>query len=386
VTPASTHLPVVHWERATSPLGITLIALALALGSALVILRHRRVRGGVGPRPLAKRRSHDTLDLAALKHFRPKAWLTRLRAHRLKAFLRRRGRQDLAATLAPYRAQPGLREPLAEEPWALLTIPQLKRLSLAIEDFAGRSRLGRWTASMLERSGTRIRTGEVLTIWLFASVIFIAFAWALAGLTGSALVLVLLVTFPPAALQAAVDHRAKLFAAQLPDVLTLTASSLRAGFSLLQGLEAVTKQLQEPSAGELQRVLNEARLGRPVEDALEAAAARIANKDFSESVAAVRIQQEAGGNLASLFDTLASTMQQRLRLRREVRTLTAEARLSAYVLGVMPLLLGIFLFTVDGPYMAELFQTMPGKVMLLGGAVLQILGFFWMYQTIKVET
>jgi tight adherence protein B len=127
-------------------------------------------------------------------------------------------------------------------------------------------------------------------------------------------------------------------------------------------------------------------LGRPVEAALESAAARISNRDFSESVAAVRIQQEAGGNLASLFDTLAETMVQRLRLRREVRTLTAEARLSAYILGAMPLVLGMFIFAVNRPYMLELFQTTVGKFLLVGGLLLQLAGFFWMYRLVKIET
>jgi tight adherence protein B len=208
----------------------------------------------------------------------------------------------------------------------------------------------------------------------------------LAGLLGIFIALVVACLIPPAALQAAVDRRAKLFASQLPDVLKLTASSLRAGFSLLQGLEAVTKQLREPSAGELQRVLAEARLGRPVEDALEDAAARIRNRDFSESVAAVRIQQEAGGNLAGLFDTLADTMVQRLRLRREVRSLTAEGRLSAYILGLLPIVLGIFIFSINRSYMKVLFQSDVGKALLVGGLLLQIVGFYWMYRTVDIET
>jgi tight adherence protein B len=183
-----------------------------------------------------------------------------------------------------------------------------------------------------------------------------------------------------------VDHRAKLFASQLPDVLKLTSSSLRAGFSLLQGLDSVIRQMQEPSKGELQRVLAEARLGRPLEDALEAAAARIRNRDFSESVIAVRIQQESGGNLAALFDTLADTMVQRVRMRREVRTLTAEGRLSAYILGIMPLALGLFIFSVNRKYMMVLFHTFGGKVLLVIGMVLEIVGFYWMYRTVKIDT
>jgi len=96
-----------------------------------------------------------------------------------------------------------------------------------------------------------------------------------------------------AVLRVLVDRRTRLFGSQLPDVLKLTSSSLRAGFSLLQGLESVTKQVKEPSKGEFQRVLAEA-VSAALEDALEAAADRIQNRDFTESVVAVRIQQESG--------------------------------------------------------------------------------------------
>ncbi len=99
----------------------------------------------------------------------------------------------------------------------------------------------------------------------------------------------------------------------------------------------------------------------------------------------MRIQQESGGNLAVLFDTLAETMVQRVRMRREVRTLTAEGRLSAYILGIMPLALAIFIFVVNRPYMMVLFHTTAGKVMLVGGLVLEILGFYWMFRTVKID-
>ncbi len=179
---------------------------------------------------------------------------------------------------------------------------------------------------------------------------------------GLVLVAIIVIVVPLAVLQTFVDRRSRLFASQLPDVLKLTASSLRAGFSLVQGLDSVTRQVREPSRGELQRVLAEARLGRPIDEALGDAAARIHNRDFSESVVAVRIQQETGGNLAGLFDTLAETMVQRLQMRRQVRTLTAEGRLSAYILGIMPLALGIFIFVVNRPYELVLFHSTAGKI------------------------
>jgi tight adherence protein B len=270
-------------------------------------------------------------------------------------------------------------------PAPVLTLPLLQRVATRVQTPVGVTRIGRALDRMLERAGSRLRLGELVTIWGIGGLIFLALGWLLAGMVGLTLVLVLVLVVPPAALQTFVDRRSRLFATQLPDVLKLTASSLRAGFSLVQGLDSVTRQVREPSRGELQRVLAEARLGRPVDEALEDAAGRIQNRDFTESVVAVRIQQETGGNLAALFDTLAETMVQRLQMRREVRTLTAEGRLSAYVLGLMPLAMGIFIFTADRSYELVLFHSTGGKFMLVGGLVLMVLGFYWMYRIVKIE-
>ncbi len=380
------HTVLVHLHRLRSPLGEVLLAAAFCLLLALLLIRQRRGRNLASVRertavlrtsPAASRRPLASAATAA----EPKSI-----TGRVGEFVRRRRPPDLGEILGPYRITSLEGQRATDDAWTLLTLPALKRLSVTLEGRVAETRLGRWLNSMLDRSGTRTRLGELIVIWLIAGLALVLLAWVLAGLLGVLIALILLIGVPPAALQGAVDHRAKLFATQLPDVLKLTASSLRAGFSLLQGLEAVTKQLREPSAGELQRVLTEARLGRPIDEALEAAAARIRNRDFSESVAAVRIQQEAGGNLASLFDTLADTMVQRLRLRREVRTLTAEGRLSAYILGFLPIILGVFIFTINRPYMQVLFTSVPGKALLLGSLLLQIVGFFWMYRIVNIET
>jgi tight adherence protein B len=379
------HAVVVHLDRLRSPLGVALLAAAFSLLVALLLIRRRnrlalasaRERTAVlSTSPLSARRQQA---LAASDKQKPMT-------SRLVESFRKRQPPDLAQILAPYRLMPVDGERNAEDTWTLLTLPALKNLSVTLENLVSGSRLGKWLNNMLERSAVRTRLGELLVIWLIAGLAVVLLAWVLAGLLGILIVLVLLVVTPLAALQAAIDRRAKLFATQLPDVLKLTASSLRAGFSLLQGLEAVTKQLREPSAGELQRVLAEARLGRPVEEALEGAATRIRNRDFSESVAAVRIQQEAGGNLASLFDTLAETMMQRVRLRREIRTLTAEGRLSAYILGFLPIILGVFIFMINRSYMQVLFQSTVGKALLIGSLLLQVVGFYWMYRTVDIET
>lgn len=294
-------------------------------------------------------------------------------------------RMDLATVLQPYRLTPGPGD-VGIGPEPLLTVPMLSRLARKVQEPATATRAGRWLDSMLERAGSRLRLGELVTIWAIGGIILVVLGGLLAGPIGALVVLILAVVVPIAGLQAFVDHRAKLFASQLPDILKLTASSLRAGFSLLQGLDSVTKQVHEPSRTELQRVLAEARLGRPIDEALEAAADRIRNRDFTESVLAVKIQQETGGNLAALFDTLADTMVQRVRLRREIKSLTAEGRLSAYILGGLPVVLAIFIFFVNRSYEMILFRTTPGKYVLVGGLLLELVGFYWMYRTVKIET
>ncbi|GEM_PF-1422191 len=376
-----------HLQHLRSPLGAGLLAAAAGLLLAMWLARHRR--GLVPAHRLASAPGRGPSRFRSLGGPLPK--LPHEGGHRpagrLLGWWGGRHRSDLVSVLAPYRLVPG--GPRALLPGLrgeLITLSWLRKLSSALEDQAGRAGFGQRVAARLERAGVRAGVGEALSIWLLGGLVLVGLGFVLAGWAGSLALVVLALVAPPAVLQGAADHRARQFASQLPDVLKLTASSLRAGFSLLQGLDAVSRQLREPSATELQRALAEARLGRPVEDALEAAAGRVRNQDFSESVAAVRIQQEAGGNLAALFDTLAETMVQRLRLRREVRTLTAEGRLSAYVLGAMPLLLGLFIFAVNRAYMLELLHSFAGKAMLLAGLVLQVVGFYWMYRIVKIET
>jgi Flp pilus assembly protein TadB len=380
------HTILVRLERLRSPLGVVLLIAAFSLLLALLLIRQRRQRNLASVRGRTAVLSTYTASARRRQALEEAQNENKSVTAQVGEFVRRRRPPNLSEILGAYSILPVEGQQSTDDAGTLLTLPVLKRLSVTLESYLGDTRVGRWLTMMLDRSGIRAKLGELLVIWLIAGLALILLAWVLAGVLGIFIVLILLVVVPPAALQGAVDHRAKLFASQLPDALKLTASSLRAGFSLLQGLEAVTKQLREPSAGELQRVLTEARLGRPVEEALEGAAARIRNRDFSESVAAVRIQQEAGGNLAALFDTLAETMVQRLRLRREVHTLTAEGRLSAYILGLMPLLLGILIFTINRAYMEVLFQTFAGKVMLIGGLLLQIVGFYWMYRIVDIET
>ena len=142
--------------------------------------------------------------------------------------------------------------------------------------------------------------------------------------------------FPPAFLNFLASRRKKKFTAQLPDTLQLLSGTLRAGYSMMQGVEAVSQEIDDPMGRELRRVVTEARLGRPLEESLDSSAERMASADFAWAVMAIRIQREVGGNLSELLMTVADTMTQRERLRRDISALTAEGRISAIVLAILP--------------------------------------------------
>jgi Flp pilus assembly protein TadB len=180
-------------------------------------------------------------------------------------------------------------------------------------------------------------------------------------------------------------RRRTAFADQLPDVLHLIASALKSGFSLPQALDAVVREDAQPVAGEFARALAETRLGGVLEDGLEAVANRMDSDDLRWTVTAIRIQQGVGGNLAEVLTTIVSTIRERAFLRRQVRALSAEGRLSAYVIITLPWLIGIWLFISRPQYMRLLYTTHVGEIMLVGAIGLMVVGALWMRRAIKIR-
>ena len=180
-------------------------------------------------------------------------------------------------------------------------------------------------------------------------------------------------------------RRRAAFSDQLPDMLQLIASTLKAGFSLPQALDAVVREGNQPAAGEFSRVLAEARIGGNLEDGLDAVASRMDSDDLRWTVMAIRIQQGVGGNLAEVLLTIASTIRERAFLRRQVRALSAEGRLSAYVLVALPLIVATWLFVSSATYMRPLYTTPLGYFLLVTAGTLVLIGTYWMHKVIKVE-
>jgi Flp pilus assembly protein TadB len=182
-----------------------------------------------------------------------------------------------------------------------------------------------------------------------------------------------------------IRRRRGAFADQLPDLLQILASSLQSGFSLLQALDAAVREAAQPAGGEFARALAEVRLGAALEDTLDTVAVRMGSDDLRWTVMAIRIQRGIGGNLAEVLSTTVSTIRERGYLRRHVRSLSAEGRLSAYVLVVLPFVVGAFLFITEPTYMRPLYTTHIGQLMLAGAAVLMVTGAALMRQMIKIE-
>ncbi|HXR42770.1 MAG TPA: type II secretion system F family protein, partial [Acidothermaceae bacterium] len=181
------------------------------------------------------------------------------------------------------------------------------------------------------------------------------------------------------------SRRSSAFLEQLPDTLQLIAGSLSVGHSLPQAMDAVVREELQPVSVEFNRALVETRLGVPAEDALEGIATRMDSQDFAWVVMAIRIQREVGGNLAEVLTTVAATLRERERLRRQVRGLSAEGRLSAWILGALPPVFGTYLVLVRPTYIKPLFTDPLGIVMLLVLVISMTVGAVWLSRIVKVE-
>lgn len=182
-----------------------------------------------------------------------------------------------------------------------------------------------------------------------------------------------------------ISRRRSAFAEQLPDMLQVLAGSLKSGFSLPQALDAVVREDTQPIAGEFSRALAETRIGGELEVALDRVADRMDSKDLRWSVLAIRIQRSVGGNLVEVLRTTGETMRERSGVRRHVRALSAEGRLSAYILIALPVLVGSLLFVIRDSYMRPLYTTPLGLTMMTVSVVLLVLGSVWMRNVVKVE-
>jgi tight adherence protein B len=173
--------------------------------------------------------------------------------------------------------------------------------------------------------------------------------------------------------------RLKAFNGQLPDTITLIANALRAGSSFLQAIEMVVRETRPPISVEFGRVIREVNLGLPFDDALENMLRRVRSDDLELMVTAISIQHQVGGNLAEILDSIAFTIRERVRIKGEIRTLTAQQRMSGYVVGFLPIGLTAILFVIAPNFMQPMFRKPPAILGLPAGVIVLCIAAFSMF-------
>jgi tight adherence protein B len=260
------------------------------------------------------------------------------------------------------------------------------RATAMAETLVRRGNLEETFLDRLEAAGLNMRVAEFVLISLGSAFIPPLLALALTRNLLVAGIVVLLGTAGPFLyLSLRASRRQAKFEEQLPSTLQLLSGALQAGHSLQQAVDTVVHEAGDPIAGEFQRVLTEARLGRPLEEAFEAMAKRTNSVDFKWTVMAIRLQRQVGGNLAEVLSTVSQTIRDRYALKRQVKALSAEGRLSSLILSVLPVLMFVALLIFNPLFLRPLFSTGIGIMMMVGAAVLMIFGMFWLKKITEIK-
>ena len=188
------------------------------------------------------------------------------------------------------------------------------------------------------------------------------------------------------------NSRLGAFNKMLPDTITLIANALRAGSSFLQAIELVVRESRPPISTEFARVIREVNLGLPFDQALDNMVRRVRSDDLELMATAISIQHQVGGNLAEILDSIAYTIRERVRIKGEIRTLTAQQRMSGYVVGFLPIGLAGFLFIAAPGFMQPMFSNPPeilglpaGVVILIFGGFMMFMGFMFIRRIVDIE-
>lgn len=191
--------------------------------------------------------------------------------------------------------------------------------------------------------------------------------------------------FPRLWLRQLQARRLNAFNNQLGDTLILLSNSLRSGYSLLQSMETVSRELPPPMSDEFKRVVREIGLGLTIEEALAHMLQRIPSDDLDLVITAINIQHEVGGNLAEILDTIAFTIRERVRIKGQIRAMTAQQRFSGYVISVLPFVLGVAMFAINPNYIGRMFNQPCGIIMLVVGGLMIVAGYMIIRRITNIE-
>lgn len=247
---------------------------------------------------------------------------------------------------------------------------------------SGRSRLD----LMMVRAGLPLLGSEFLAISAGLSLlVFVIFALATLNPVTGLLAVLLFLAADFVFVQRRIAKRLNNFQRQLADCLSLVANSLRAGFSFLQTMEIISREMEPPMSTEFSRVMRDTSLGKSLDEALHDMDERVGSADFSLVVTAVLIQQQVGGNLATILDTIRETISERIRLRREIGTLTAQGRAAGIILACIPIVLFMFFYLTSPEFIKPLLSTSIGHFAIGAAVVMEVIGFIIINRIVNIK-
>jgi tight adherence protein B len=254
-----------------------------------------------------------------------------------------------------------------------------------IEDFLNRRGWTKGIAVALEHAGLVIAPADFLILagaaCLVAAICGTLLGGPLLGVVGAAACAFGAKMY----LSLRADKRRKKFASQMDDSLQLLSGGLRAGHSLLRAIDAVSQQAPSPTAEEFSRIINETRIGRDLNAAMDQTAERMKCEDFSWVAQAIGIHREVGGDLAEVLDQVGRTIRERGQIQRQVKALSAEGKMSAYILMALPVLIIGVLAIISPSYIASFFTSPLGWCMVAGGVVMMTVGGIWLNKIVSFK-
>lgn len=251
-----------------------------------------------------------------------------------------------------------------------------------------RSRWGSGIARNLAQADLKLKPAEYLALMVIAAVGVGALTWFIGGrVPFSAVIGIVIGLFLPRFyVNRQKTQRLNRFSDQLQDMLNLVVNGLRAGFSTVQAMEAVSKELPSPISEEFRRVVQEMQLGISMETALDNLFRRIPSEDLDLIIVAINVQREVGGNLAEILDTISYTIRERVRIKGEIRVLTAQVMYSGRFLALLPIILSLLLWFINREYMMSFFNNLLCGIIMLGcSAILVGVGYFIMTRIADIE-
>jgi tight adherence protein B len=258
------------------------------------------------------------------------------------------------------------------------------RATALIEKLLRRTNKGAHVA-VLERAGVTMRLQDLVLLLVAGALVAEAAGIALGGKLPGLLLALSVPVVARIVLGIMAGRRRTAFSDQLDDTLQLLASSLRAGHSMREALASVAREAEEPTSMEFTRIMNEIRVGRPLRSSLDETAARMESDDFTWVTQAIAINAEAGGNLAKVLDGVGNTIRERNQIRRQVTALSAEGKLSAYVLMALPFGIAGFLAFANPKYLAKFTESLLGYCLIGAAVLLLVVGALWLRKVVSFK-